>query len=138
VSERAIRVKRVHRRRRRSESGFTLIELLVVIAILGVLAGIVAFNVTGVSDRGQLAACKTEVTNVQTALDAWRVTPGPNGGAQPNGSMATAPPAGGVDALYPTFLHTQPTVSGSCTNYSIDANFTVHAQAKDPNKTAVP
>jgi general secretion pathway protein G len=130
-------VNRVQRRRRRAESGFTLIELLVVIAILGVLAGIVIFNVTGVSDRGQLAACRADVANIQTALDSWRNTGPPNGGADVNGNPATNPP-GSVDALYPNYLHTQPTVSGACTNYSIDGTFTVHAQAKDPNKTAVP
>lgn len=60
------------RSRRRGESGFTLIELLVVIAILGVLAAIVAFNVAGVHDRGGDAACRTDVSTVQAAVDAYR------------------------------------------------------------------
>jgi general secretion pathway protein G len=133
-------VNRVQRRRRRGESGFTLIELLVVIAILGVLAGIVIFNVTGVSDRGQLASCKAEVANIQTALDTWRLTPGPNGGAQSNGNPAANPPVGGVDGLYPNFLHTQPSANGACirTSYNIDGTFTVHATANDGKNTPVP
>ena len=44
------------RRRHRGQGGFTLIELLVVIAILGILAAIVIFNVTGVTNRGSRAS----------------------------------------------------------------------------------
>jgi prepilin-type N-terminal cleavage/methylation domain-containing protein len=58
-------------RRRRGEGGFTLIELLVVIAILAILAFIVIFNVTGVTNRGNSAACQTDVKTAQTAVDAF-------------------------------------------------------------------
>jgi prepilin-type N-terminal cleavage/methylation domain-containing protein len=131
-------VSRVQRRRRRDESGFTLIELLVVIAILGVLAGIVIFNVTGVSDRGQLAACRTEVSTIQQALDTYRNSPTT---ANPPGSSTNGnpgvPPAGGVNALSPGFLHTRPT---SCmpNSYFIDPNGTVRATANNPTHTTVP
>jgi prepilin-type N-terminal cleavage/methylation domain-containing protein len=53
------------------ERGFTLIELLVVIAILGILAGVVVFAVGGIVDRGKNSACKTEVSTVQTAIEAF-------------------------------------------------------------------
>ena len=43
---------------RRNDSGFTLTELLIVIVILGVLAGIVVFAVGGITDRGEMSACK--------------------------------------------------------------------------------
>ena len=43
---------------RENESGFTLIELLIVIVILGVLSGIVVFSVSGITNRGNKAACK--------------------------------------------------------------------------------
>ena len=52
------------------ERGFTLIELLVVIAILGILAGVVVFAVGGITDRGKNSACKSEVSTVQTAVEA--------------------------------------------------------------------
>lgn len=52
------------------ESGFTLVELLIVIAILGILAGVVVFSVAGISDRGQTAACSTEVSTVRAAEEA--------------------------------------------------------------------
>ncbi|HXR42908.1 MAG TPA: prepilin-type N-terminal cleavage/methylation domain-containing protein, partial [Acidothermaceae bacterium] len=59
------------RKAREDESGFTLIELLIVIVILGILAGIVVFAVSGITDRGTNSACKTEVATVQTAAEAY-------------------------------------------------------------------
>ncbi|HEY0616019.1 MAG TPA: prepilin-type N-terminal cleavage/methylation domain-containing protein [Kribbella sp.] len=55
----------------RNESGFTLIELLIVIVILGVLSGIVVFAVSGIQDRGNAAACKTDKKTVQVAVEAY-------------------------------------------------------------------
>ncbi|HEX5088236.1 MAG TPA: prepilin-type N-terminal cleavage/methylation domain-containing protein [Nocardioides sp.] len=59
------------RKARKGEGGFTLIELLIVIVILGVLAGIVVFSVRGIQDRGETAACRTEVKTVETAVEAY-------------------------------------------------------------------
>jgi prepilin-type N-terminal cleavage/methylation domain-containing protein len=55
----------------RNQEGFTLIELLLVIVILGVLAGIVVFSVSGINDKSASAACKTDVSTVQTAEEAY-------------------------------------------------------------------
>lgn len=55
---------------RKTESGFTLIELLMVIVILGVLAGIVVFAVSGIQDRGKVAACKSDVQTLSVAQEA--------------------------------------------------------------------
>jgi prepilin-type N-terminal cleavage/methylation domain-containing protein len=56
---------------RQNEGGFTLIELLIVIVILGVLAGVVVFSVRFVNDRGEKAACKTDVKTVQAAVEGY-------------------------------------------------------------------
>lgn len=56
---------------RENESGFTLIELLIVIVILGVLSGIVVFSVSGITGRGDAAACKANVKTVQVAQEAF-------------------------------------------------------------------
>jgi general secretion pathway protein G len=101
---------RVSRRRRRGQEGFTLIELLVVIAVLAILAGIVIFNVTGVANRGSLAACQTDLKTIQTASDAFY-----------NDSNPHAYP-GSVAALHPAYLHTVPTDVGTV---SWDATGTV-------------
>jgi general secretion pathway protein G len=58
-------------KRAREEGGFTLIELMIVIVILGVLAGIVLFAVGGITDRGTSAACKTDVSTIQTGVEAY-------------------------------------------------------------------
>src|SRR4051812_4701803 len=59
------------RKLRKDEGGFTLIELLLVIVILGVLAGIVVFSVKGLQDRGNTAACKSDVATTETAVEAF-------------------------------------------------------------------
>lgn len=59
------------REARKNESGFTLIELLIVIVILGVLAGIVVFAVSGITDRGKASACAATVKTVQVAGEAY-------------------------------------------------------------------
>ncbi len=56
---------------RRGEQGFTLIELLIVIVILGILAAIVVFSVRGITDRGDTAACKTTISEVDVAVEAY-------------------------------------------------------------------
>lgn len=81
---------------RKDESGFTLIELLIVIVILGILAAIVVFSVSGITDRGKASACKADVATVTTAGEAY-IAQDPNGQAAAN-----------MAALVPNFLHSAP------------------------------
>ena len=69
-------MKRMIERARSDESGFTLIELMIVIVILGVLAGIVIFAVGGISDTGDVAACKTDVKTISVAVEAYKAKTG--------------------------------------------------------------
>ena len=72
---------------RRSDEGFTLIELLIVIVILGILAAIVVFSVQGLKDKGDKAACQSEVSTVDTAEEAYYAG---NGTTIPGGSYTTS------------------------------------------------
>jgi general secretion pathway protein G len=63
-------------RRTKDESGFTLTELLIVIVILGILTGIVVFAVGAFTDRGQVAACKSDLKAVEVAAEAYRAKEG--------------------------------------------------------------
>lgn len=58
-------------RRMRDEEGFTLIELLITITILGILAGIVVFAVSGITDKGQTSACTADRNTLLTAQQAY-------------------------------------------------------------------
>jgi prepilin-type N-terminal cleavage/methylation domain-containing protein len=75
---------------RESESGFTLIELLIVIVILGVLSGIVVFSVSGITNRGDAAACKANVKTVQVAQEAYYAKTTPSAYAASVGALVTA------------------------------------------------
>ncbi len=83
---------------RESDSGFTLIELLIVIVILGVLAGIVVFSVSGITNRGSASACKADLATVRRASESYNAankSPLTGGGyATTSAALATAYLAG--------------------------------------------
>jgi prepilin-type N-terminal cleavage/methylation domain-containing protein len=63
-------------KRKRSEEGFTLIELLIVIIILAILAVIVVFAVGTTTTNASIAACKSTVKSVETAVEAFKAQTG--------------------------------------------------------------
>lgn len=56
----------------RSQVGMTLIEIMVVVTILGLIATIVTVNVLGRLDQAKVTATKTQMKNLETALDEFR------------------------------------------------------------------
>ncbi len=56
--------------------GFTLIELLIVIAIIGVLAALLMANFVGIRQRARDAQRKSDLRQVQSALELYRADVG--------------------------------------------------------------
>src|SRR5215212_6321194 len=57
----------------RRSRGFTLIELLLVLVILAVLAAVVVPKFTNRSEQARTTAAKTDISAMDTALDAFEV-----------------------------------------------------------------
>lgn len=58
---------------RRKRNAFTLIELLLVLIILAVLAAVVVPKFTNRSEQAKVTAAKTDISNMETALDAYEL-----------------------------------------------------------------
>jgi prepilin-type N-terminal cleavage/methylation domain-containing protein len=78
------------REAKKNEDGFTLIELLIVIVILGVLAAIVVFSVSGITDRGKASACQADVQTVTVAGEAYIAGPGDGKAALTQAALVAA------------------------------------------------
>lgn len=66
------------------KKGFTLIELLIVIAIIGVLATLLMVNFVGVRQRARDAQRKSDLKQMQSALELYRADNGSYPGTLPN------------------------------------------------------
>jgi prepilin-type N-terminal cleavage/methylation domain-containing protein len=112
------------------EAGFTLIELLIVIVVLGILAAVTVFALTGVTSTSAVAACNSDASSVNTAVQAYAAQ---NGGSFPaNVAALTAsanggpylqnPPAGGTHYSITTtggiVTVTAPTTGGTATQWA--------------------
>src|SRR5688500_15875924 len=64
------------RTRQVARGAFTLIELLLVLVILAVLAAVVVPKFTSRSQQARMTAAKTDISNLETALDAFQIDTG--------------------------------------------------------------
>ena len=89
-------VKRTYNR------GFTLLEVLVVAAIIGILSAVIYANFSGVRSGAQNDQLRTELKQVQLALELYKAQ---NGTYPIDCSVMTCPPSGQVG-----------TITGNCAN----------------------
>lgn len=68
--------RQVVRRGRARRRGMTLIEIMVVMVILGLIAGMVGIAVVGAADRARVDRTKTDIANLQGALDLYKARHG--------------------------------------------------------------
>lgn len=62
---------------RSNKKGFTLLELVIIIGIIGILAGVFVFSsFTGTQKRANDVRRKTDVKNIQTAMEQYFSTCG--------------------------------------------------------------
>ena len=105
------------RRMQRDERGFTLVELLVVVTILGILAAVVTTSLVGLTATANTNACATELSTVQTAMDAMlaknNIT-SVTAQATATGTFSALPTGAGTEPLSPNYLR-QSTTKGTYT-----------------------
>lgn len=76
-----MKIKNAELKIKNFSKGFTLIELLIVIAIIGVLATLLMVNFVGVRQRARDAQRKSDLRQLQSALEIYRS----DNGSYPNG-----------------------------------------------------
>lgn len=59
-----------------SKAGFTLVEILLVVAILGILAGVAVVSLKGRTKTASIAATRTSIQAIGTAIDTYEVDNG--------------------------------------------------------------
>lgn len=99
-----------------SKKGFTLVELLVVIVIISILATLLMANFIGARQRARDAVRKSDVKQIQAALEIYRAD---------NGSYPSSLPCGGVfssgSATYMKKVPCDPLNTTTSYVYSADA-----------------
>src|SRR5260221_13661164 len=88
-----------------SQRGFTLIELLIVVAIIGILSTLLMTNFIGIRQRARDAQRKSDIRQVQSALELYRADTG------------SYPAPGGTNTLNSTACPTASSFAGSGTTY---------------------
>lgn len=104
--------------------GFTLIELLVVISILGLLAALVVSNMSGVRERARDAQRKSDLKEVQKALEMYKASQSPP--AYPAGTSWS-----NLSVLVPNYIKVLP---NDPLNTETGAQYSYQRDSVDPLK----
>jgi len=126
------------------KKGFTLIELLIVIAIIGVLATLLMANFVGVRQRARDATRKSDLRQIQAALEIYRsdnnAYPPAADGAPSDGQFSktascntslTGPT--GSTSIYMKTVPCDPTGGSYTYSLDVDGNYAVTACLENTN-----
>jgi general secretion pathway protein G len=61
---------------RKKSGGFTLVEIMVVVVIIGLLATVVAVNVSGQSKEARISTTKVSIASIENALELYHLNNG--------------------------------------------------------------
>ncbi|EWH11233.1 general secretion pathway protein G [Catenovulum agarivorans DS-2] len=57
----------------KKQQGFTILEIMVVLVIIGILAGMIAPNFIGESDKAKVKKAATDIVTLEQALDMYKL-----------------------------------------------------------------
>lgn len=98
------------------KAGFTLIELLTVIAIIGILATFLTANFVGVRQRARDSQRKSDLKEIQAALELYRAD---EGGYAPTSGPGAMPSCGSaLTGTSSTYMSKIPCDPSSGTSYA--------------------
>lgn len=101
----------------KNSQGFTLIELLTVISIIGILTGLLTVSFLGVRVRGRDAQRKSDIKQIQSALELYRADNDQYPATNTFNSIGCGS-AWGTSVIYMTKMPCDPS-TGSMYNYSL-------------------